>query len=156
MEAYRRLLRLVVLLVLLALLTLLVVKRKDLTAEEAEDDAVRAAVKLEDTVDRDDDAAVAFIALVALFAFVTWIALRANEGEDKVRPPARESSASSTTPFRERDSLAVLVPRTRTLAPADHDREGNPRAADTPSGLCRSQRTSVPSPEASTSTCGTA
>ena len=95
MEAYRRLLRLVVLLVLLALLTLLVVKRKDLTAEEAEDDAVRAAVKLEDTVDRDDDAAVAFIALVALFAFVTWIALRANEGEDKAKPPDRESSGTT-------------------------------------------------------------
>jgi hypothetical protein len=93
-------LRLVVLLVLLALLTLLVVKRKDLTAEEAEDDAVRAVVKLEDTVVRDDYAAVAFLALVALFAFVTWTALRANEGEDKVRPPAGESSANGTTAFR--------------------------------------------------------
>ena len=93
-------LRLVVLLVLLALLTLLVVKRKDLTAEEAEDDAVRAAVKLEDTVDRDDDAAVAFLALVALFAFVMGTALGANEGEDKAKPPATESSASGTTAFR--------------------------------------------------------
>ena len=35
-------------LVLLVLLTLLVVERKLLTAEEAEDDAVRAVVKLED------------------------------------------------------------------------------------------------------------
>jgi hypothetical protein len=93
-------LRLVILLVLLALLTFLVVKRKDLTAEEAEDDAVRAVVKLEDTVVRDDVAAVAVLALVALFAFVTWTALRANDGEDKVRPPARESSASGTTAFR--------------------------------------------------------
>jgi hypothetical protein len=40
-------------LVLLALLTLLVVIRKDHTAEEAEDDAARAAVKLEDKIDRD-------------------------------------------------------------------------------------------------------
>jgi hypothetical protein len=92
--------RLVVLLVLLALLTLLVVKRKYLTAQEAEDDAVRAVVKLEDTVVRDDDAAVAFLALVALFAFVTWTALRANQGEDKAKPPARESSANGTTAFR--------------------------------------------------------
>ena len=77
----------VALLVLLALLTLLVVKRKDFTAEEAEDDAVRAVVMLEDTVVHDDFAAVAFLALMALFAFVTWTALRANQGEDKAMPP---------------------------------------------------------------------
>ena len=87
----------VALLVLLALLTLLVVKRKNLTAEEAEDDAVRAVVKVEDTVVRDEYAAVAFLALVALFAFVMWTALRAKEGEHKAVPPARESSASGTT-----------------------------------------------------------
>jgi hypothetical protein len=90
----------VVLLVLLALLTLLVVKRKDLTANEAEDDAVRAVVMLEDSVVRDDFAAVAFLALMALFAFMTWAALRAYQGEDKPIPPARESSASGTTAFR--------------------------------------------------------
>jgi hypothetical protein len=92
-------LKLVALLVLLALLTFLVVKRKDLTPEEAEDDAVRAAVKVEDTVVRNDDAAVAFVALMALFAFVTWTALRANKGEDQAKPPARESSADGTTAF---------------------------------------------------------
>ena len=75
-------------LVLLALLTLLVVKRKHLTAKEAEDDAVRTAVQLGDTVDRDKYAAVALIALVALFAFVMWSALRANKGEDKAMPPS--------------------------------------------------------------------
>jgi hypothetical protein len=90
----------VALLVLLALLTLLVVKRKDLTAEEAENDAVRAVVTLEDTVVRDDFAAVAFLASMALFTFVTWIALRANERADKAMPPARELSASGTTAFR--------------------------------------------------------
>jgi hypothetical protein len=88
----------VALLVLLALLTLLVVKRKDLTVEEGDDGAVRAVVKLEDTVDRDKDAAVAFLALIALFAFVMWTALRANEGEDKATPRARESIAGSTKP----------------------------------------------------------
>jgi hypothetical protein len=93
-------LRLVTLLVLLALLTILVVKRKDLTAEGAEDDAVRSVVKMEGTVVRDDYAAVAFLALMALFAFVTWTALRANEGEDKAMPPAKESSAGGTTAFR--------------------------------------------------------
>ena len=87
----------VVVLVLLALLTLLVVKRKHLTAEEAEDDAVRAVVKLGDPVVRDGHAAVAFLALMALFAFVTWTALRANEGEDKAAPPAGESNASDKT-----------------------------------------------------------
>jgi hypothetical protein len=90
----------VTLLVLLALLTLLVVKRQHLTAEEAEDDAVRAVVKLEDTVVRDKYAAVAFLALMALFAFVTWTALRADEGGDKAMPPASGSSASDTMAFR--------------------------------------------------------
>jgi hypothetical protein len=73
----------VALLVLLALLTLLWVHRKGLTAEEAEGEAGGAVVQLEDTVVRDKYAAVAFLGLVALFAFVTWTALRANEGGDK-------------------------------------------------------------------------
>jgi hypothetical protein len=90
----------VALLALLALLTLLVVKRKDLTAEEAEADAVRTVVQLEGTVDRDDYSAVAFLALLALGAFVTWTALRANKGEAKAMPPARKSSASGPTEFR--------------------------------------------------------
>jgi hypothetical protein len=88
----------VALLVLLALLTLLVVKRQHrqhLTAEEAQDDAVRAVVKLEDTLVRHERAAVVFLALMALFAFVTWTALRANEGEDKAKPPDRESSGTT-------------------------------------------------------------
>jgi hypothetical protein len=87
----------VALLVVLALLTVLVVHRKGLTAKEAEDEAVGAVVKLEDTVARDRYVAVAFLTLVALFAFVTWTALRAKEGEDKTMPPAGEPSASDTT-----------------------------------------------------------
>ena len=87
----------VALLVLLALLTFLVVKRRYLTAEGAGDAAVGTVVKLGDTVYRDEYATVAFIALVALFAFVTWTALRANEGEDKAMPPGGESSGSNTT-----------------------------------------------------------
>jgi hypothetical protein len=90
----------VALLVLLALLTLLVVKRKHLTAEEAEGDAVRVVVKLENTVVRDGYAAVAFLTVMALFAFVMGTALRANEAEDEAMPPARESNASDTTVFR--------------------------------------------------------
>jgi hypothetical protein len=91
----------VVLLVLLALLTLLlVVKPKYFTAGQAEDDAVRTVVQLEDAIDRDDFAAVAFLALIALFAFVTWTVLRANAGEDKANPPTRESRPSDTTAFR--------------------------------------------------------
>jgi hypothetical protein len=90
----------VVLLVLLALLTFLVVKRKDLTDDEAEHDAVRAVVALKDMVVRDERAAVAYLPLLALFAFVAWTALRANKGEDKVMPPARESSASGPTGSR--------------------------------------------------------
>ena len=90
----------VALLVLLALLTLLVVKRQHLTAEEAADDAVRAGVQLEDKVLRDEHGAVAFLAVMALFVFVTWTALRANKEADKAMPPDRESSASGTTEFR--------------------------------------------------------
>jgi hypothetical protein len=88
--------RAVALLVVLALLTLLVVKRESLTAEEAQDDAVRTVVKLKDLVVRHEYAVVAFLILMALFAFVTWTGLRANEGEDKATPSAGESSASDT------------------------------------------------------------
>src|SRR5262245_4045229 len=91
----------VALLVLLAVLTLLVVvKRKHLTAEEAQDGAVRPVVKLRDAVVRHERAAVAFLVLVVLFGFVIWTALRAKEGEDKAMPPAKESSASETTELR--------------------------------------------------------
>jgi hypothetical protein len=73
----------VTLLVLLALLTLLVAKRhKEHPIEEAEEDAVRTVVKLEDVVVHDGHAAVAFVALIALFAFVMWTAVGANKGED--------------------------------------------------------------------------
>jgi hypothetical protein len=89
----------VALLVLLVLLTLLVVKREQLTAEEAADDAVGVAVKVKDSVVRDKHATVAFVGLIALFGFVIWTALRAKE-EDKTIPPAKESSASGTTEFR--------------------------------------------------------
>ena len=92
----------VALILVLALLTFLVVKvrRKHLTAEEAGVAAVRPVAKLGDTVARHEYAAVAFLALVALFAFVMWAAFRAKEGQDKATPPASESSASGTTPFR--------------------------------------------------------
>jgi hypothetical protein len=88
----------VVVLVLLALLALLAVKRKNLTAEEAANYSVVAVVQVEDTVVRSDrHAIVAFLALTALFAFVLWTALRANEGEAKAMSPARESNAGGTT-----------------------------------------------------------
>jgi hypothetical protein len=92
--------RLVAGLVLLALLTLLVVKRANLTADEATDDAVGVVVQLKDMVDRHEYAAVAILALMAVFAFVLWTALGAREGEDKATPPAGESSASDTRAFR--------------------------------------------------------
>jgi hypothetical protein len=90
----------VALLVLLVLLTFLVVHRRGLTTAEAEGETVGAVVKLEDGVARDQYAAVAFVALAALFGFVMWAALRANAGEDKVMPPAGESSASDKTAVR--------------------------------------------------------
>jgi hypothetical protein len=90
----------VALLVLLALLTLLVVKPKHLMEKDAEAVAVETVVKLEDAVILDEDTAVAFLAVMALFGFVMWTAIRANEAEDKAMPSARESSASGTTTFR--------------------------------------------------------
>ena len=89
--------RLVAVLVLLALLTFLAVHRNGLTSKDAEDEAVGEVVKLRDMVLFDDFATVAFVALIALFAFVTWTVLRANHGEDKAMPPGRESSASDKT-----------------------------------------------------------
>ena len=85
----------VVLLVLLALLALLAAKRKYLTAEEAEHGAVREVVKMEHSVLRDEYAAVALLAVIVLFAFVAWAALRANGGEDQGKPPAKQSSGDS-------------------------------------------------------------
>jgi hypothetical protein len=92
----------VALLVLLALITLLAIRveRKQLTAEEAIVAGVQPIVTLEDTVVRDKYAAVAFVTLVGLFAFMMWAALHPHEGGDKAEPPARESNASGTTPFR--------------------------------------------------------
>jgi hypothetical protein len=89
--------RLVAVLVLLALLTFLAVHRNGLTSKDAEDEAVGEVVKLRDMVLFDDYATVAFLALMVLFAFVTWTVLRANQGEDKAMPPGRESSASDKT-----------------------------------------------------------
>jgi hypothetical protein len=92
--------RLVTGLVLLVLLTLLVVKRQNLTADEAQDDAVRTVVQVKDVFVRHEYALPAFLGFMAVFAFVMWTALRANKGEDKAPPPPGESSASDTTAFR--------------------------------------------------------
>jgi hypothetical protein len=92
----RRTLRLVAFLVLLGLLTLMLVKRQGVTLPEAEADAVWTAGKLEERVFRDEYRAAGFLAVVALFAFVTWAAVRARQEEDKARPPAKEASANDT------------------------------------------------------------
>jgi hypothetical protein len=90
----------VVLLVLLALLTALAVNRKGLTAEGAEDELLRPVGNLEDAVVHDGHATAAVLAVVALFGFVMWTALRADAGEGKATPPARKSSGSGMTGLR--------------------------------------------------------
>jgi hypothetical protein len=90
----------VAVLVLLALLAVLVVHRRGLTAGQAEGEVVGTAAQLEDAVARDQYAAVAFVALVAVFGFVTWAALRARKGAGQAMPPAEESSASDKTVSR--------------------------------------------------------
>jgi hypothetical protein len=77
------------LLTLLAVLILLAVHKRLTTAEEVE----KAVVKVDDNVVRDSYMRVAVVAMVALFAYVIWTVLRANRGEAKAMPPAKESSA---------------------------------------------------------------
>ena len=89
----------VALLVFLALLALLLIKREHLTAGEAADGTVRTVVKLRDLAARHEYAAVGFLALLALIAFVTWTAHRTNQEKDK-ETPTRESSASDTKASR--------------------------------------------------------
>src|SRR5262245_51885529 len=86
----------VAVLVVLALLTILVVKHQRLTAEEAEIGAARAVVEVTNSLLKHKYAAVAFLVLLSLFAFVLWFVLRANARADKAMPPAKESSASGT------------------------------------------------------------
>jgi hypothetical protein len=115
---------------LLALLALLVLHRKGRTAEEARgrtaEEAVRALVKVEDTVRHDKLVAVAFVGLLALFAFVTWTALCANDGADKAMPPAR-GRPNSRRPLRAEDEvlrwmaadcLGDIGPRAAAAVPA--------------------------------------
>ena len=90
--------------VLLVLLALLVAKPKDLTADEAEGDAVGTVVMLEDTVIRNGDAAVAFLASITLFVLVIWTALRASGREDKAMPPAGEVDAEDFSPQVPKDA----------------------------------------------------
>jgi hypothetical protein len=78
------------LLILLGMLILLAVYKRLTTAEEVE----KAAVIVEHHAVRDSHSPVAVVAMVALFAYVTWTALRANRGGAKGMPPARESSPS--------------------------------------------------------------
>jgi hypothetical protein len=99
-----------VLTALLALPTLLVVRQvvrqvvrhqhrttDGVTTEEAGDDSAQAGVRMEHTVVRNPELVVAFLALMALLAFVTWAAIRAKTGDEKATPPARESNANENT-----------------------------------------------------------
>ena len=74
--------------VVLVLLMLLAVHRR-LTVEEAE----KTIVTVEKRVERDSYSTVAFVGMVALFGYMIWIVLRANQGEAKSMPPTKESSA---------------------------------------------------------------
>ena len=57
-------------------------------------DPVQGAVKLQDTVDREGYAVVAFIILMGLLVFVTWTALRAKKG-DEAMPSTQEADTHS-------------------------------------------------------------
>ena len=79
-----------ILLILLALLMLLAVRKRLTTAKEVDE----AVGKVGHAAARDSHAGVAIVVVVALFAYVTWIVLRANRGEAQAMPPAMEPSAS--------------------------------------------------------------
>ena len=82
---------------MLGLVAILLIKRKDMTAEEAVDDAVRPIATAERTVLRDDYAGTAFVVLVALFAFVVWTVLKGNKlGNEDDRQPGH--GVPSTAP----------------------------------------------------------
>ena len=83
-----------ILLILLAMLILLAVRKRLTTAEEVD----KVVVKVDRNVIRDSRVRVAVVVVVALFAYVMWTALRANRGEAKAMPPAKESSASDGEP----------------------------------------------------------
>ena len=87
-------------LVLLGLIALLAIHRKGLTADAAAAKGVGVAVRMEDDVFHDEYRTVATLAVIAMFAFVMWTVLRANQGENKAMPPGRESSASNKTAQR--------------------------------------------------------
>jgi hypothetical protein len=80
---------------LLAILALCVAKREGASVEEATRDTVHSVAKFQQT-DREGYAVVGFVVLIALVAFVTWTAFRADKGEDKVVPPTGESNSSGT------------------------------------------------------------
>src|SRR6516225_8662476 len=79
-----------ILLILVAMLILLAVRKRLTTAEEVD----KAASKVGHAVFHDSHSRVAIVVVVALFAYVTWIVLRANREEAKAMPPAEESSAN--------------------------------------------------------------
>ena len=101
----RKEMRLVALLVLLALVVLLVlvaIRRRSVGLEDVEAEAAYVAVKVEDTVVHDDFAAVAFLAVGALFAFVlvtaveaTLRAINAEDAEDEVSTSGTAESVPS-------------------------------------------------------------
>jgi hypothetical protein len=82
-----------VLLVLLVTLALWMLKREGATAEEDADNTIRAAVRLQHSVDREGYAVVAFVILAALVTFITWTAFRADKGEDEAASSTGESSS---------------------------------------------------------------
>jgi len=87
-------------LVLLTLLIYLWNHRKGLTAGQAVGETVEVVDKVSGDAVHNEYRAVTVVVLIAMFAFVMWTVLRANQGENKAMPPAKESSASNKTAQR--------------------------------------------------------
>jgi hypothetical protein len=84
------------LLMLLLALVILLALHNGLAADEVE----KSVVKAEENVVDDSYSTVAFVAMVAMFGYVIWTVLRADQGGAKSMPPARESSASDKSACR--------------------------------------------------------
>ena len=82
-----------ILLAFLVILTLMAFKRVGDSAEEAGHDAAQAVARLEQRVDREGYAVVAFVVLMGLLTFITWTALRADKGKDQAPPSTGDSNS---------------------------------------------------------------
>jgi hypothetical protein len=88
--------RVVALLVFLVLLAFVAFHSDGLTADQSVSEAVAEFLAAGSRPLPDGYAIVACLALVALFGYVAWDVLRADEGEDEAKPPPGNGARSAS------------------------------------------------------------